>query len=247
MAGEKILIIEDDPDIREILKLRLTKEGYVVFIAEDDEKGLAMVPVSQPDLIILDILLPNPDGYEVCQEIRKNYQTPIIFLSCKDDSEDKIIGITVGGDDYLTKPFSMGEFLARVRVQLRRKYKDPQMIGAEHETSLKSKSEIVFPALQINLDKHIVLVKGKEIDLTNKEFQILTMLTEKPNYVFSLEHIFNKIWGYDSFGDNRTIMVHISNLKKKIEEDPLNPDYIQTIKGVGYRFTPEIKDQGNTI
>jgi DNA-binding response OmpR family regulator len=240
LARERILIIEDDPDIREIIKLRLVKEGFEVAIAEDDEKGLAMVPVYKPDLIILDILLPNLDGYDVCREIRKNYQTPIIFLSCKDEDDDKIIGLTVGGNDYMTKPFSMGEFLARVRVQLRRKPQDNQTI-AEPKTSLKNETKIIFPDLEIDLNSHTVLVKGEEIELTNKEFQILTMLAQNPNSVFSTGHIFNKIWGYDSYGDDRTIMVHISNLRKKIEKDPFQSDFIQTIKGVGYKFTPKRK------
>ncbi len=244
LAREKILIIEDDPDIREIMKLRLTKEGFEVAIAEDDEKGLAMVPVYQPDLIILDILLPNLDGYEVCRAIRKNYQTPIIFLSCKNEDEDKIIGLTVGGDDYMTKPFSMSEFLARVRVQLRRKYQDNQN-SEKMQTNLKNESKIIFPDLEIHLESHTIFVKGEEVELTNKEFQILTMLAQNPNCVFSAEHIFNKIWGYDSYGDDRTIMVHISNLRKKIEQNPLQPDFIQTIKGVGYKFTPKKKIEDN--
>ncbi|NCC81565.1 MAG: response regulator transcription factor [Clostridia bacterium] len=236
MAGERILIIEDDSDIREILKLRLNKEGYKIIEAEDGETGINLAELYKPELIILDIMLPGIDGYEVCRNIKRKGNIPVIFLSCKDEDEDKIAGLTLGGDDYITKPFSMGEFIARVRVQLRK-----NTVSSFESEITKSKKEaekgIVFPGIEIYPESHRVLVNGVETELTNKEFKILVMLAENPNSVFSNEHIFNSIWGYDSYGDYRTIMVHMSNLRKKIESDPLQPEYIHTIKGVGYKFT----------
>ena len=240
LAGERILIIEDDTDIREIIKLRLNKEGYKIVEAEDGETGINLAELYKPELIILDIMLPGIDGYEVCRNIKRKGDIPIIFLSCKDEDEDKIAGLTLGGDDYITKPFSMGEFIARVRVQLRKNYQVPQE-SLRLNNGTKKENGIIFPGIEIYPDSHRVLVDGVETELTNKEFKILLMLAENPNSVFSNEHLFNSIWGYESYGDYRTIMVHMSNLRKKIESDPLQPEYIHTIKGVGYKFTSSKK------
>ena len=242
LEKRKILVIEDDADIREIIRIRLVKEGFHIIEAEDGEKGINKALEIVPDLIVLDIMLPGIDGFEVCREIRKKIDTPVIFLSCKDADEDKIIGLTLGGDDYITKPFSMGEFLARVRVQLRKKIPMQLSVQKTEDDHFESdKNRMVFEDLEIDLKSHSVRVKGQEIELTNKEFRLLTMLARHPNSVFSNEHIFNSIWGYESFGDYRTIMVHMSNLRKKIEADPVSPEYIHTIKGVGYKFTPKKK------
>lgn len=241
MAGERILIIEDDEDIREIVKLRLSKEGYKIIEAEDGETGISLAELYKPELIILDIMLPGIDGYEVCRNIKRKGDIPVIFLSCKDEDEDKIAGLTLGGDDYITKPFSMGEFIARVRVQLRRS-SNLSSLNTTQSSNKKIENGIIFPGIEIYSDSHRVLVNGVETELTNKEFKILLMLAENPNSVFSNEHIFNSIWGYESYGDYRTIMVHMSNLRKKIESDPLQPEYIHTIKGVGYKFTPGRKN-----
>lgn len=232
MAGEKILIVDDDYDIQEILKVYLTKEGFEVLTAADGKQAVDLAGIFKPDLIILDILLPKLDGFDVCQEIRKTLSVPIIFLSCKDQEYDKIVGLTIGADDYVTKPFAMGELLARVRAHLRRKRQ------AAPPMDNTSQDILTFPGLEINLSSHTVYVNGKEIQLTYKEFQILALLAKNANCIFSIENIFASVWGLDSFGDNRTVIVHISNIRKKIEQDSLNPRYIQTVKGVGYKFTP---------
>lgn len=231
MSEEKILIVEDDSDIREVLALCLVREGYDVYSAIDGRQGVQLARAIKPDLIILDVQLPKLDGFSVCQELRQESSIPIIFLSCKNTDQDKIKGLTIGGDDYLVKPFSMGELLARVSVQLRHR--------RSTETSLTNEnSQLRFSGLLIDTRAHTVSLNGEMVDLTLKEFEILTLLAKNPNAVFSVEHIFSSVWGVDSMGDNRTTMVHISNLRKKIEPDPSNPRYIHTIKGVGYRFSP---------
>lgn len=230
MIGEKVLVVEDDSDIREILGLCLLKEGYDVYTAIDGWQGLQLARALRPDLIILDVQLPKLDGFALCKELRQESTTPVIFLSCKDADQDKIRGLTIGGDDYLTKPFSMGELVARVKVQLRRRQTS--------ETAPTSGELLIYPGLVIDTRAHTVTLNGEPVELTLKEFEILTLLARNPNAVFSVEHIFSSVWGVNSMGDNRTTMVHISNLRKKVEPDPANPKYIHTIKGVGYRFSP---------
>jgi len=231
MAGERILLVEDDEDIREVVGLNLRQEGFVVHVAANGQVAVEMASKVEPDIVLLDILLPLMDGYEVCQELRKRWSMPIIFLSCKGADEDKIVGLTIGGDDYLTKPFSMGELMARIRAHLRRR-RQISPTSQNHEDILR------YPGLVIDFNQHSAQVDGSEIELTSKEFEILALLAKNPKVVFSAEHIFRSVWGTESYGDHRTTMVHISNLRKKIETDPANPRFIHTLKGVGYKFSP---------
>ncbi|MDT3700454.1 MAG: response regulator transcription factor [Thermincola sp.] len=231
MSGEKILVVDDDPDISEVINLYLTKNGFEVFSADDGQKAVDTACLLKPDLIILDIQMPKLDGFEVCQEIRKESNVPILFLSCKGEETDKIVGLTIGGDDYITKPFMAGELLARVKSHLRRS----RTVGTQKKPETGA---ITFPGISIDPASHSVLVNGQLVALPAKEFQLLATLAKRPNVIFGIEQLFQSLWGADSLGDNRTVMVHISNLRKKIETDPANPKYIHTVKGVGYKFSP---------
>jgi DNA-binding response OmpR family regulator len=228
LAGETILIVDDDEDIREILKLYLKKENYQVISAGDGNQAVTYALTANPDLIILDMMLPGLDGIEICQEIRKQLTTPIIFLSCKSTPVEKSLGLTAGGDDYMSKPFDAMELLARVKAQLRRN----RMLKTENNQD----NFLIYPGLTIDLTSLSVVAYGQLVALSPKEFQLLSLLAQNPNTVFSSEQLFQLLWGMESLGDNRTIMVHISNLRKKIERDPANPIFIKTIKGAGYKF-----------
>lgn len=232
MTGKKILVVDDEPEICELINLYLSREGFEVVTAGNCHQALNSAREEEPDLIVLDILLPEVDGIEICMELRKITEVPIIFLSCKGESEDKIMGLTVGGDDYITKPFSPGELVARVKAHLRRN----RLIQEKGE---KQTSRLVFPDLVIDLLSHEVLVNEKRVELSSMEFRILAILAQNPNKVFSAEELYEKAWGSNSLGDFRTLMVHISNLRKKIEPDPSHPKYITTIRGVGYKFMAE--------
>ncbi|KJS22293.1 MAG: transcriptional regulator [Clostridiaceae bacterium BRH_c20a] len=228
MAGETILIVDDDEDIREILTLYLEKESYQVIIASDGHQAIANALTANPDLIILDMMLPGLDGIEVCQEIRKQLTTPIIFLSCKGTPIEKSMGLTAGGDDYISKPFDALELLARVKAHLRRS----RMLKRTNS----SDKLLTYPGLTIDLISLSVMVNEKPVTLSPKEFQLLALLAQNPNTVFSSEQLFQSLWGMESLGDHRTVMVHISNIRRKIEKDPPHPIYIKTIKGAGYKF-----------
>jgi len=231
MAGETILVVDDDADIREIIGMYLEKEGYNVFFAINGRQALACAFSETPDLIILDMMLPDLDGIEVCQKIRKKLSTPIIFLSCKSTPNDKSFGLIAGGDDYMSKPFEGIELLARVNAQLRRNRILKKLNGINFTSN-----QISYPGLTIDLRSHSIVANGHEVILSPKEFQLFALLTQNPNVVFSSEQLFQALWNTDSFGDYRTIMVHISNIRKKIEKVPKNPQFILTVKGVGYKF-----------
>ena len=228
MAGETILIVDDDEDICEVISLYLKKEGFSVLIANNGNDAVSYALSSACDLIILDIMLPGLDGLEVCQEIRKKLSVPILFLSCKGDPVEKSIGLTAGGDDYMSKPFEAVELIARIKAHLRR---NRMLKRSETNNQLMQ-----FKQLKIDLSNYIVEVDGQPITLSPKEFQLLKLLAQNPNCIYSSEDLFQEIWGQDSLGDHRTVMVHISNIRRKIEKDPTNPRHIQTIKGVGYKF-----------
>ncbi|ABR47942.1 two component transcriptional regulator, winged helix family [Alkaliphilus metalliredigens QYMF] len=231
MAGETILVVDDDEDIREIITLYLEKEGYQVILAMDGHQALECAFSFNPDLVILDMMIPGLDGIEVCQALRKNLSTPIIFLSCKSTPSDKSIGLIAGGDDYMSKPFDTMELLARIKAHLRRN----RILENSNYSNAQNK-RLCYGDLTINLDNHSVVVYGQEIILSPKEFQLLTLLAKNPNRVFSNEQLFETLWATESFGDHRTVMVHISNIRKKIERDAKKPALIQTVKGVGYKF-----------
>lgn len=228
MNGYKIMIVDDEPDILGLLEKALAIEGFHNILKVDN--GLVAVDAckkAQPDIIILDVMLPGIDGYEVCKQIRQFSHCPILFLSSKNDELDKILGLAVGGDDYVTKPFSPKEVAYRVKAQLRRvEYK-------QHSPQAKS---IQVGALAIDPEGCRVMKDGKEIELTAREFEILQYMAKNIGRVISRERLYENIWGEDSFGCDNTIMVHIRHLREKIEDNPASPEYIITMKGLGYKL-----------
>ncbi|MDF2959126.1 MAG: winged helix family two component transcriptional regulator [Paenibacillus sp.] len=228
MSGEKILIVDDEPEIVELIRLYLMKEGYEVLSTDNGPSAFEYMEQFSPDLVILDILLPGMDGIEICRKLRQTYSTPILFISCKSEDMDIILGLSIGGDDYVTKPFSPSQLVARVKAHLRRK----QQLDQEKEEL----RQLSFPGLEIDLLTRNVWVNGSLIPLSSKEFDLLALLAKKPNRVVPIQHLYKEAWGVDSNGDTRTLLVHISNLRKKIEKDPADPVFIQTVRGVGYKF-----------
>ncbi len=228
MAVKKILVVDDEPRIIELLDSYLAKEGYAVVTAADGEAALAAADREQPDLILLDLMLPKKNGYEVCREIRAKSNTPIIMLTARDEEPDKIVGLELGADDYITKPFSPREVVARVRAVLRR---------AEAEVS--ENPVIRAGGLEIDSLRHEVKRGSEVIELTPTEFKLLETLADSPRRVFTRLQLVEEIQGYSFEGYERTIDAHIKNLRQKIEEDPKNPRLIGTVYGVGYRFEQE--------
>lgn len=226
--AEKILIVEDDPNLLETLKYNLKKESYEVFTAADGEQALEIARIEKPDLILLDIMLPKLSGYEVCRILRKEMTSPIIMLTAKTDEIDKIVGLEIGADDYVTKPFSMRELIARVRALLRR--------SKTIETQPVEGRVIGIRDLQIDINRHQVLLSDTALDLKPKEFDLLVFLAKNKGLVFSREQLLEKVWGYDYAGDTRTIDVHIRWLRQKIEADPGEPKYLVTVRGTGYKL-----------
>ncbi|KUO64139.1 MAG: two-component system response regulator [Gracilibacter sp. BRH_c7a] len=223
-----ILIIEDDLHIAELERDYLQLNGYKVDISRDGEKGLQKALTGIYDVIIVDLMLPGKDGFEIVEEIRRNYEIPILIVSAKSEDIDKIRGLGFGADDYLTKPFSSAELVARVKSHIHR-YE--RLVGRKTSGDL-----ISHKGLEIITSSHKVSVNGKEIILTTKEYEILLFLASNPNIVFSKEQLFDRVWGENFFGDLATIAVHIQKIRKKIEKDPANPQYIETLWGTGYRF-----------
>lgn len=226
----KVLIIEDDISIAELEKDYLEINEIECDIALDGEEGARLAKEGDYNLVIIDIMLPKKDGFAVCREIREFMDIPVIFLSAKSDDIDKIRGLGLGADDYITKPFSPGELVARVKGHINR------------YNSLSSKEReikhniIKIRGLEIDKDAHKVFVNGNPVNMPGKEYEILLFLAENPNIVFSKERIFDRLWGLDAFGDMSTVTVHIQRIREKIEENPSKPDYIETVWGAGYRF-----------
>ena len=227
MAKQKILIVDDDANIAELISLYLTRECYETKIAGDGNEALALWKSFEPDLVLLDIMLPGKDGYQVCREIRQESDVPIMMLSAKGEVFDKVLGLELGADDYMIKPFDNKEMVARVKAILRRtQQKERDKGGAEREVS--------FPGLVISLNNYTVLFEGKPLDMSAKETEILFLLASSPNQVFTREQILDKIWGYDYVGDSRTVDVYIKRLRQKL---PVHPDWqLSTVWGVGYKF-----------
>jgi DNA-binding response OmpR family regulator len=223
-----ILLVEDEENIREAVKYILTQENYSVYIAADGEQGLNLARELNPSLILLDIMLPELDGIEVCRAIRKESSVPIIMLSAKGEELDKVLSLELGADDYITKPFGKHELLARIRAVLRRASLSTQQVNQSE--ILQSKNLI------LNKNSHIVTLKGIDVAMSPWEFSVLTLLMENPNRALTRDQILEFIWGKDWFGDTRTVDVHIRWLRLKIEDDPTNPLFIITVRGVGYRF-----------
>lgn len=224
----KILVVDDELHIIELVRFNLENSGFIVLEATNGQKALEIARQEKPDLILLDLMLPIIDGYEVCKLLRKNSSTQdiaIIMLTAKSGEADKILGFKMGADDYITKPFSVRELVARVRAVLRRS-----------ETEKDNSSVIEAGDIVLDVDKHEVTVRGMRRDFTPKQFELLKILLSNPGKVFSREYLLQHVWGYNYLDDTRTVDVHIRHLRQKIEKDSQNPMYIETIRGVGYKF-----------
>ncbi len=225
---KRILIIEDDLDIAELERDYLQSNGFKADIVQDGTTGLKDALSGMYDVLVVDLMLPGKGGYEIIKEVRKSLEIPVIVVSAKSEDIDKIRGLDFGADDYLTKPFSPTELVARVRSHIRRYERLKGNSPAEQIIQHKG--------LEINTASRKVWVLGKPVQLTTKEYELLLFLAQNPNIVFSKDHLFDTLWGNESFGDTATIAVHIQKIRKKIEKDPSNPELIETIWGAGYRF-----------
>lgn len=222
-----ILVVEDEKPIAEILKVNLIKNGYNVLTAFDGEEAINIATTAEPDLILLDVMLPKADGFTVCKKLRKTMSTPIIMLTARAEEVDKVLGLELGADDYMTKPFSLRELMARVKANLRR----TAVITAD-----STNEPLVFSDLEINVERYEVKKRGQVVELTYREFELLKYLATQSGKIFSREHLLNKVWDYEYVGDDRTVDVTIRRLREKIEDDPSNPVYILTKRSVGYYF-----------
>lgn len=231
MENRKVLVVDDEKNIVDIIKFNLKKEGYDVVTASDGQEGILKAHMENPDLILLDIMMPNVDGYEACRKIREKFDTPIIMLTARAEEVDKVLGFELGADDYVTKPFGVRELMARVKANLRKKApKAPETKAAE------SKNVIKFNDLTIDTDLYEVRKKGQTVALTIREYELLKFLATQKNQVFSREMLLEKVWGYEYYGDVRTVDVTVRRLREKVENDPSSPKYIMTKRGVGYYF-----------
>jgi two-component system OmpR family response regulator len=224
----KILIVEDDRNLLDTLKYNLRKEGYNAVAAVDGTEALDVARREKPDLIILDIMLPKLSGFDVCRILRKEMIIPILMLTAKDEEVDKIVGLEIGADDYMTKPFSLRELLARVRAMLRRAEMAVQPAGRE--------KVLIIDDLEIDIARHQAFLGGTALALSPKEFDLLAFLAKNKGFVFSREQLLDKVWGYDYAGDTRTVDVHIRWLRQKIESDPAKPERLVTVRGTGYKL-----------
>lgn len=229
--NEKILVVEDEKEIAALIRDYLTASNYKVVIANDGEQALELFTAEKPQLAILDIMLPKKDGFEVCRTIRSKSNIPILMLSAKKEDTDKIIGLGLGADDYITKPFSPRELIARVQSQLRRFNE----LSITQETS----EVISYDGLEIDVTAYTVTLDGEIIPFSVKEFEILHYLATNANQALSREKIFDEIWGYNEYGDINTVTVHIRKIREKIEKDPSRPNFIETVWGIGYKFKGE--------
>jgi len=224
--SKTILVVEDEPTLVATLRYTLEREGYDVFSAEDGEQGVRVAREEQPDLILLDLMLPGLGGLDVCRILRREMQVPILILTAKDEEVDKVVGLELGADDYVTKPFGMRELLARVRALLRR----VETAGTKEPKTLSTGD------LQIDLDGRKALREGEELPLKPREYDLLTFLVRNKGQAFTRAQILNQVWGYDYAGDTRTVDVHVRWLREKIEQQPSKPTRLITVRGTGYRF-----------
>lgn len=228
MTNKKVLIVDDEEHIRELIKFNLKKEGYDTEVAINGVEALNIIREIKFDLILLDLMLPEIDGLEVCKEIRRNEETsdiPVMMITAKGEEFDKVLGLELGADDYITKPFSIRELMARVKALLRR-------------SNVKKEENIIkFGDVVVNFKTREVTKGTQNVELTLKEFELLKLLIKNKGNILTRELLLDKIWGYEYIGETRTVDVHIRHLRKKVESDDKNPQYIQTIRGVGYKFT----------
>ncbi|MCG8403255.1 MAG: response regulator transcription factor [Firmicutes bacterium] len=230
----KILVVDDEKNIVELVKFNLEREGFTVVAAYDGLDAIKAAQSEKPDLVVLDIMIPSLDGLEVCRQLRQNQETrgiPVIMLSARGEELDRILGLEIGADDYVTKPFSPRELLARIKARLRR-----FNTGIDEKASAGGAKRMILGRLVIDQERFEVLVDGERQELTPKEFELLRFMAQEPGKVFSREQLLEKIWGYDFAGDSRTVDVHIRHLRQKLEKYQGMPQYIETVRGVGYRF-----------
>ena len=239
MDKQKVLIVDDDNMIAELISLYLTKECFETSIVNDGEEALRVFPVFQPDLILLDLMLPGMDGYMVCREIRKDSKVPIIMLSAKGEGFDKVLGLELGADDYVIKPFDSKELVARVKAVLRRTFVPRKQ--EEESQGKKSKEQVVeYPELTVNLTNYSVTSHGRVLDMAPKELELLYFLASSPNQVFTREQLLDHIWGYEYLGDTRTVDVHVKRIREKLT--PSEHWALATVWGIGYKF--EVRKKG---
>ena len=229
MDSKKVLIIEDEKSISDIIKFNLTKEGFEVETAYDGQDGLEKATTVKPDLILLDVMLPLMDGFQVCKKVRETSTVPILMLTAKEEEVDKVLGLELGADDYITKPFGMRELIARIKANIRR---------TDLMTSLQDVPANIqdFGSLTVDLNRYEVRKNGTSLELTLREFELLKYLAERENKVFSREQLLEEVWGYEYYGDIRTVDVTVRRLREKLEDDSSDPKYIMTKRGIGYYF-----------
>lgn len=228
MEKETILVVDDEKEIRRLIEIYLNSEGYNTLLAGNGEEALKILETNEVHLIVLDIMMPKMDGIEACLKIRQDKNMPIIMLSAKSEDMDKILGLTTGADDYVTKPFNLLELVARIKSQLRRYMK-------LNNNDATNKAIIQLDGLSINTETHEVKIDGKEVKLTPREFDILELLARNKGIVFSIEKIYELVWKEDFYESTNTVMVHIRKIREKIEQDSRKPKYIKTVWGVGYK------------
>ena len=231
MEQRTVLVIDDEQPIVEILKFNLTKEGYAVLEAYDGATGLELALTKNPDLILLDVMLPRMDGFEVCRKIREKSSVPVIMLTAREEEVDKVLGLELGADDYMTKPFSVRELTARVKANLRRTNIDKESTKTTEGVNIITSGELV-----INMERYEVKKRDTVIEITLREFELLKFLALQPEKIFTRESLLENVWGYEYYGDVRTVDVTVRRLREKIEDDPGMPRYIITKRGVGYYF-----------
>lgn len=227
MTKTRILLVDDDPNIRQLVNLYLVKEGFEVEMADQGDAALKQFRASPPNLMLLDVMLPGMDGWQVLREARKTSNIPIIMLTAKDEVFDKVLGLELGADDYISKPFDMKELVARIKAVIRR-YQAPEPAEAG--------KDLVFPGLTVNISQYSVTYMGKELEMPPKELELLNFLASHPNQVFTREQLLEQVWGYDFFGDSRTVDVHVKRLREKLTEGEKMGWQIKTVWGVGYKF-----------
>ena len=222
-----VLVVDDEPTIREIVVTYLKRDGYRTLEAADGDRARELIDTERPDLVVLDVMLPGTDGLELCRRIRAGSHLPVIMLTARGEESDRIVGLDLGADDYVTKPFSPRELAARVRTVLRRSESDPAQ-----------EKQLAFDGLEIDSATRVVSKKGRPLRLTAREFELLWFLASHPQRVFSRDNLMRRVWGYSAALDTGTVTVHVRRLREKIEDDPSRPRHLETVWGVGYRFSP---------
>ena len=230
-SKKKILVVEDEKSISDIIRYNLEKEGFSVYAAYDGEEALTKQAVLDPDLLLLDAMLPKMDGFTVCKKVREKSAVPIIILTAKEEEVDKVLGLELGADDYMTKPFGMRELLARIKANIRRATLTLGPDGDKAEANIRE-----FGNLTIDLNRYEIRKNGEILELTLREFELLRYLAERENKVFSREQLLEEVWGYEYYGDIRTVDVTVRRLREKLEDDSSSPRYIMTKRGIGYYF-----------